>query len=255
MSMNSLICGCEKHHAIKFCWHRLLILNWLSFLEVVDINMEPIHAVLYSDRHPLIWARPGVEAVPVVKWELPHPWASLPPILLAGGTSPGDSAPAPGAARRFLQQDMHHFTQRLHLTPSLVVKIMDVTLLYLCSSPNIVINPVYYTNAFAWHIDFVVLETKNLTGAEKKGIHNPQPHPLPPSRESEEKNAYVLTSMLEHGSQFTKGWLPFHPAHQDQYNCRLCWGVRCVKNITMKKGQVKHLDKDNIQSKSSLLRE
>lgn len=208
MNINSLICVCEKPHAIKFCWHQLLILNWLSFLELVEINMEPIHAVLYSDRHPLIWARPGrsspgVEAVPIVKWELPHHRASLPlwdipHILLTGGTSAGESAPVPAAAGRFLQQDMHHFTQRLHLTPCPLVKIMDVTLLQLCSSPNFVINPIYYTNAFAWHIDFVGLEVKILTGAEKKGIHNPQPHPPPAITNSEEKNAYLLLAWTIH---------------------------------------------------------
>lgn len=125
----------------------------------------------------------------------------LPGILLTGGTSPGESAPTPGAASRSLQQDMHHFTPRLHLTPHPVVKIMDVALLYLCSSPNIVINPIYYTNAFAWHIDFVVLETKNFTGDEKEGIHNARPHPPPPIANSGEKNYYLLKSMLE---QFTK---------------------------------------------------
>lgn len=196
--------------------------------------MEPIHAVLYSDRHPLIWAcpgrsSPGMEAVPVVMWELYHHWAGTHQLITELPCHAGTWAtthfanrswwicPIPCASRAFLQQDVHHFFRRLHLTPCPVEKVMDVTLLYLCSSPSIVIKPIYYTNAFAWHIDFVVLEMNNFTGAEKKATNNPQLYPPPPITNSGERNAYLLASMLE---QVTNGWLPFHTAHQDQYNCR-----------------------------------
>jgi len=94
-------------------------------------------------------------------------------MVLTGGASPGESAPIPGAVRRFLQQDIYPFTSRLHLTPCPVVKIMDAALFYLSSSPSMVISIIFYTNTFAWHTDFIVLVKRNLTGAgnNKQNLH------------------------------------------------------------------------------------
>lgn len=137
----------------------------------------------------ILWSEQGLAGPPLGRRQSPL-WCGVLPSLsfpatlahglpcsfLTGGTSPGESAPVPGAVRRFLQQDMHHFIWRLTSCP--VVKDMDITLLYLCSRPSIVINAIYYTNAFAWHIDFVVLEMKSFTGAEKK--KEPTTHQAPP---------------------------------------------------------------------------
>lgn len=82
-------------------------------------------------------------------------------ILLTGGTSPGGwICPIPGAVKRFLQQDVHHFIWRLHLTPWPVGEIMNVTLLYLCSSPSIVINLHLLHTCFCMACRFCCLRNK-----------------------------------------------------------------------------------------------